>query len=177
MSGHERERGHVTWANDVEVTAVEGGDVFDAETLGRGDDRRIDRAEREIAIRGDELGHSQPVAGGHVIDGKGAAGEVSEEPDLRFDPEARGEQIRHLGDDQDRDDEGTRVRLEEIQARFVMGIVGIDVGVQRPRVDEQCRYRCASAARISSMRCETSLRPLRPALAAPSRRRPAPPTR
>ncbi len=63
------------------------------------------------------------------------------------------------------------MRLEKFECGAVMGIVGIDVGVQRPGVDDDRGYRATSAARISSMRSETSLRPLRPAPAAPSRRR------
>jgi hypothetical protein len=60
--------------------------------------------------------------------------------------------------------------LEQLEAGGVMGVVGVDVGVEGARVDDQ-RDRRLSARMISSMRSEMSLRPLRPAAFAPSRRR------
>jgi hypothetical protein len=51
------------------------------------------------------------------------------------------------------------MRLEQSQARLVVTVVGIDVGVQRTGVDDD-GYRAASARRISSMRSEMSSRPL-----------------
>jgi hypothetical protein len=55
-----------------------------------------------------------------------------------------------------------------------MAVVGVDVRVQGARVDDE-RYRPTSRARISSMRSETSSRPLAPAPAALSLRRPPTP--
>src|SRR5215218_245235 len=66
---------------------------------------------------------------------------------------------------------GPGLGLEQLARRFVVGVVGVDVRVERAGADEQRGYRRASAARISSMRSDTSLLPLRPAFAAPSRRR------
>jgi hypothetical protein len=73
-----------------------------------------------------------------------------------------------------RDDKRTFVRLEQCEARFVVAVVFIDVGVKRPGIDNQC-YRRASRRMISSMRRAVSRRPLRPAFAAMSRRRLPPP--
>ena len=61
--------------------------------------------------------------------------------------------------------------LEEFQRGRVVRVVGVDVGVERPCVDDERRYGPTSVARISSMRSETSLLPLRPLAAALSRRR------
>lgn len=47
-----------------------------------------------------------------------------------------------------------------------MAVVGIDVGIERSRINQK-GYGATSAARISSMRSEMSSRPLRPAAAAP----------
>ncbi len=58
---------------------------------------------------------------------------------------------------------------QELERFGVVAVVGIDVGVERSRVDEE-GYRATSAARISSMRSEMSSRPLRPAPAARRRR-------
>ena len=56
--------------------------------------------------------------------------------------------------------------LQQQVERFdVVPVVGINVGVERPCVDEE-GYRVTSAARISSIRLEMSSRPLRPAPAA-----------
>jgi hypothetical protein len=63
------------------------------------------------------------------------------------------------------------VGLEEIEAGLMMTFVGVDVGVQRPSVDQECDLP-SSSLRISSMRSATSDCPLRPAAAAPSRLRP-----
>ena len=60
--------------------------------------------------------------------------------------------------------------FEEFERGSVVGVVGIDVGVERAGVNDECAYRTTSAAKISSMRAEMSLRPLCPAPAAPSRR-------
>ncbi len=57
--------------------------------------------------------------------------------------------------------------LQELEACRVMQIIGIDVRVQRPRIDED-GYRAISDLRISSIRPEMSLAPLLPARAARS---------
>jgi hypothetical protein len=51
------------------------------------------------------------------------------------------------------------VGLQQLQASGVVGVVGVDVGVERPGVDDQ-RDGASSEARISSIRSETSLWPL-----------------
>jgi hypothetical protein len=45
--------------------------------------------------------------------------------------------------------------LEEFEALCVMIVVGVDVGIERPGVDEK-RYLFTSARRISSIRSEIS---------------------
>jgi hypothetical protein len=55
-----------------------------------------------------------------------------------------------------------------------VGVVGVDVGVEGPGVEDQ-RDGAISEARISSIRSETSLWPLRPLAAALRRRRPPAP--
>ena len=59
-----------------------------------------------------------------------------------------------------------------ILLNIVVGIVGVDVGVQGSCIDDNRRYSPTSADRISSMRSEISWRPLRPAAAAFRCRRP-----
>jgi hypothetical protein len=55
-------------------------------------------------------------------------------------------------------------------------VVGVDIGVQRSRIDEES-YGATSARRISSIRSEMSEWPLRPEAAAISRRFPIGPPR
>jgi hypothetical protein len=161
----------VVRANDSEVAVVDSRDVGDVQAFGCRDDRGIYGAQGQAAVSRDELGDTQPVAGCHWCDREGAAGEISEKPDFRFGPEACREQVDDFDDDQGRDDEWAGVCFEKLQCSIVMGVVGVYVGVQRSGVYDDRGYRATSAARISSMRSETSLRPLCPAPAAPKRRR------
>ena len=59
--------------------------------------------------------------------------------------------------------------LEEPQALGMVLVVGVDIGVQRPGIDEES-YDATSARRISSIRSEMSECPLRPEPAAMRRR-------
>ena len=99
-----------------------------------------------------------------------ARGEVAEESDFGLPAESRADQVGDFGDHEDRDDQRAGVAFEQVEACVVVRVVGVDVRVERPGVDDQCDD-CCSARKISSMRSETSLRPLRPAPAAPSLRR------
>lgn len=158
-------------AYDGEMAPIDRRDLGDAEAFGRGDDRRVDGAQRQVAVARDQLGDPQPVGDGDRLDGERATCEVAEKAHLGLCPEAGREQVDDLGDDQDRDDERAWVGLEQLECGSVVSIVGIDIGVERSGVDDERGYRATSAARISSMRSETSLRPLCPTPAAPNRRR------
>jgi hypothetical protein len=167
----------VLWSDDAEVPTLDRRHVREVESLRGRNNRGIDRPQRKVAICGHELGYAQPVAGEHRLDGERAGRQVAEETHFGLDPQARREQVHHLCDDERWDDERPWVGLEQLERRRVVCIVGVDVRVERPGVDDDPGYRSTSAARISSMRSETSETPLRPAFAAPSRRRPAGPTR
>lgn len=157
-------------AHHGEVATVEGGDLGDGESFGGGHDRSVDRAQRQVPVAGNQLCHAEPVGCDDGLDRERAGGQVPEEANLRTCPESGCEEVDHLGDDERRDDEGPCVGLEEVERGRVMRIVGVNVGVERPGVDDDRRYCPTSVARISSIRSETSRRPLRPAAAAPSRR-------
>ena len=149
---------------------------MDLQPFGGCDDRRIDRPERKIAVLGDQLGDAKPVRRRHWFGDEVAGRDVTKEADFGIHAEASAQQVGHLGDHEFRDQEGTCVRLEELQALGMVSIVRVDVGVQGPGVDDQ-RDPGTSAASISSIRSETSERPLWPAAAASSRRRPRLPPR
>jgi hypothetical protein len=56
-----------------------------------------------------------------------------------------------FGYDEEGDGEGGRVVLEDVQATFVVSVVGIEVRIERTCIDES-GYRPHSSRRISSMR-------------------------
>lgn len=70
------------------------------------------------------------------------------------------QQIDDLGHNEEWNDERTRVLFQQSKALIMVPVVGVDVGVQRPRVDQK-GYGFTSACRISSIRSETSGVPLR----------------
>jgi hypothetical protein len=161
-------------AHDAEVATVEGRHFGGVKPLRCRDHRGVDSAERQVAVLRDELCDADGVAGMERLDCKVASGEVAEEANLGLPAQPGCDQVGDLGDDERGDDEGARMGLEQLQAGGVVGVVGVDVGVEGPGVKDQ-RDGAISAARISSIRSETSLWPLRPLAAAPRRRRsPAP---
>lgn len=144
------------------------------EPLGRGDYRGIDGAERQIVVLGDELGDANWVFGVKWLDREATVGKVAEESNLGLPAQASSDQIGDLGDDEGGDDEWAGIGFQQLEAGGVMGVVGVDVGVEGTRVDDQ-RDGTVSEAMISSIRSEMSLCPLRPLAAAPNRRRPPAP--
>jgi hypothetical protein len=175
-SGQENEGFAVARADDREVPAVEGGDLLDVQAFCGGDDGGIDASEREVAVGAHQLCDPQPLVDRDWFGNEVAGGEVAEKSDLRVSAEPRTEQVDDLGDDELGDDERARVSLEELEAVVVVVVVGVDVRVEGPRVDDE-RYRTTSARRISSIRTETSPTPLWPAPAASRARRPRRPPR
>lgn len=156
-------------AHDREVSAVESRKLGDIEAFGGGDDRRIDRPERKISIFVHQLGDAQPIRYCHGFDAEFTSGQVTEETDLGICAEATSDEVDHLGYHQGRDDQWTWMPQEKVEGCVVMSVVGVDIGVERPGVDQD-RYLVTSAARSSSIRSEMSSRPLRPAPAARSLR-------
>jgi hypothetical protein len=160
--------------DDAEVAAVERRHFGGVKPFRCRDHRSVDGAEWQVAVFGDELGDADRVAGMQRLDREAATGEVAEEANLGLPAQPGCDQVGDLGDDERGDDEGARMGLEQLQAGGVVGVVGVDVGVKGPGVEDQ-RDGAISAARISSIRSETSLWPLRPLAAAPRRRRPPAP--
>lgn len=112
-----------------------------------------------------------------MIDDKGAVREVAQKPHFRFDTKTSAYEVSNLADHERRDDQWADVMREQAQTSFMVCVVSVDVRVKRSGIDDQRSYDRTSAARISSIRSDTSLRPLRPAFAAPSRRVFSPPVR
>lgn len=88
-------------------------------------------------------------------------------------PNPGPQQVSNLRNDELRNNQRTRMRLEQFQTLRMISVILVDVCVQMPSVYKE-RYRRASRLRISSIRRAVDLWPLRPAFAAISRR-PLPP--
>lgn len=117
------------------MTPVGGGDLCDAQALGGGDDRRVDRVERKVAVVAYELGDPKQVRGVDRLENQRPPGEIAEKANLRLPAEARGDQIGDLGDDKRGNDQRPWVSLEQLETAGVVGVVCVDVGVERTRVD------------------------------------------
>lgn len=113
-----------------------------------------------------KLRHAKPVTGRHRLDPELARGEIAEESHFGIGTQTRCDKIADLGDYKSGHHEDARMGEEQLKAGFVVPIIGIDVGVERPGINDQ-GYGATSLARISSTRSETSFFPLRPAAAAP----------
>lgn len=160
--------------DNAEVATIEGRDLGGVETLRGHDHRSVDGAEWQVVVLADEFRDADRITGEERLDREVAAGQIAEEADLGFPADTRADQIGDLRGHEGGDDERTGMRLQQLEAGGMMGVVGVDVGVERSGVDDQ-RDGAISEARISSIRSETSLCPLRPAPAAPRRRRPPAP--
>lgn len=160
--------------HDAEMAAVNGRDLGYIEPLRRGDDRRVNGSEGKIVVDGDELGDPDWILGIDRLENEVSAREIAQEAHLGLPAQAAADQIGDLGDDEGRDYQRTGVGLQQLQAGGMMSVLSVDVGVEGTSVEDQGDG-VISVRRISSMRSETSLRPLLPAPAAPRRRRcPAP---
>lgn len=142
--------------HNAEMTAVERCHFRGAKPLGHGDHGSVDCAQRQIAVLGYELSDADRVLCVQWLDEEVAGGQVAKEADLGLPSKAGPDQIGDLGDDQRGEDERSRMGLEQLQAGSVMSVIGIDVGVKGPGVEDQ-RDGAISEERISSIRSETSL--------------------
>lgn len=105
------------------MTTIERCELQHDQALGRRYDGSVDRPEREIAVGRDELGDPQPVRRGDGFGNEVPRREITDEAHLGIGSHTRSEQVRHLGDDQLRNDEWAGVRLEQPEALFVVGVV------------------------------------------------------
>lgn len=113
----------------------------------------------------DQLSDPEPVACGHRFNTEMTRGEITQEANLGGGTQSRADEIADLGDDQRRNHQRSWMGQQEVQAGCVVLVVGIDVGIEGTGIDDQGDG-TTSRANISSIRSETSRRPLRPAAAA-----------
>jgi hypothetical protein len=116
---------------------VERRDLNDSVPLSGSNNGRIDATERQVVVLGNQLRNPDQIGSMDRLDCDAAGGEVSEEPDFRLPAQSCGEQVYDLSNDKTRDQQGAGIRLEKFQTARMMSIVGVDVGVQGTRVDDQ----------------------------------------
>lgn len=121
---------------DREVPSIDGGELRDSQSFTGCDHGGVNRAEREVPIKRNQLGDSQPVRRRHRFGDQVAVGQVTEKSDLGVRAESGLEEVGDLGNDQQRYKERTRVFLQETEAGIVVLVVTVDVGIQRAGVDE-----------------------------------------
>jgi hypothetical protein len=124
------------------MPAIERRHFGSAKALGDSDDRRVDGAKGKVVVARDQLCDSQGVLGVDRLQAHLASREVSEESSLGLPAETTCDQVCSLGDYEGRDDQRAGVGLQQLEARLVMSIVTVHVGVEWPGVNDE-RYRPA----------------------------------
>jgi hypothetical protein len=119
------------------MSPVQCGDDTGVESFCQSDHRSVDGPERQITVPPYELRDPYPVARLNGHHQKVARREIAEKPNLGRPAETCIEQVGDFCDDELRDDERPRVSFEELETRFVMAIIRVDVGVERPRINDQ----------------------------------------
>jgi hypothetical protein len=149
------------WPDDREMPSIESGDRASVESLTSRDDRCIDGAERQVPVRRLQLRDPKPIGRPDWLGQQVASRKIAEEANFGLGPDSCPEQVRDLRDDQDWDQDRPWMVQEKSAAADVLDIVSVVGRVERSDVSDQ--RPASSDLRISSIRWETSLRPLRPA--------------
>ena len=121
--------------NYREIPPVEGHDRGDAEAFGGCNDRRVHRSERCVPIAVYEFRYAEPISGPHRFDCEIAGGQVSQETDFGFRPQAGAYEVSRFGYNEHRYDQRARMPTQKTQALLMAAVVGVYVRVERPCVD------------------------------------------
>lgn len=87
-------------------------------------------------VAGDKLGDAERVGRVEWFDRECARGEVAEESDFGLPAESCADQVGDFGDHEDRDDQRAGVALEQVEAGVVVRVVGVDIRIEWPCVDD-----------------------------------------
>jgi hypothetical protein len=132
----------VAWAYHGEVAAIECRDFGRAKALGGSDDRCVDGAKGKGVVVRDQLCDPQDVLGVDRLQAHLAGREVAEESGFGLPAETTCDQVCDLGNDEGRDDQGTGMSFQQLEASLVMSVVAVYIGVEWPGVNDE-RYRSA----------------------------------
>ncbi len=165
--GQQLERLDVQRLHDREVLAVEGRDLRDLQPLGERDDRRIDRAQGQIAVPPDQLHDPRPVLGIDRDRLQGAMTQVGEEVHLRGRTTAATDEVRDLCDDEHGHEDGSGMARQDLDAGPMVVIIRVEIRDQRPGIDDEAysspsrRFSSRISPKISSTLRDASPEPLR----------------
>jgi hypothetical protein len=103
--------------------------------VGEDDDRGVGETELEVAIALAQLACAPESAGVQRLHIE-HLGEVVEVGELGVDPESGEDQVVGFCGREGRDDELAVPALEQLDGRAVLGVAGVDGGVERAGVDD-----------------------------------------
>lgn len=105
----------MAWTDDGEVTAVDGRDLTDAQPFCCGHHGGVYGAKRQASVPRDKFSDTQPISCRYRLDGERTIGQVAEESHLSFGAQPGTQEADHLGDDECRDDQRTRMGPKKLQ--------------------------------------------------------------
>ncbi len=126
-------------SDNGEVASVKRRDCGYLEAFGESDDRGVDSSERQVAVSEDELRNPQPLGCSRRGQTERSRADIAEKPHLGRRSEPCSEEVRDLADREQRDDQGPGMGLEKVAANGVVPVVGVDIRVERPGVNDE-RY-------------------------------------
>ncbi len=119
------------------MSPVERGNLRDTEPFCGCDDRSVGGAEGKVSVLSNKFSDPHPVTCVDVFGEDVPCCQITEKSDFGICAQASADEIGDFGDDERRDDEGSRVSLEQVEASGVVAVVAIDVGVERTGIDDQ----------------------------------------
>ena len=116
-------------ANDRKMSSIQRRNGRGAQTLCCRHDRRIYGTKRKIVVCRDEFCDADPVGREDRFGEQVSCREIAQEPNFCRPAQSRFEKIGNFGHHELRNDERTFVRLEQREARLVIAVVFVDVGI------------------------------------------------
>jgi hypothetical protein len=142
-----RDLGIVSWSKTeqsvlvlphcAEVAEIQSQNLAGPPPLGHGKDRCIDEAQGEIPITGHELAASDHVSGRKVVEGEGAGDKAVYEIESRGGAKVPSQKVVGFGNHGQRDDNGSRVVLDNGLYRSVVPVPSVIEGIETTGLCDQ----------------------------------------
>jgi len=116
-------------ANDREVAPIQCRDSTHTKSLGECHYRCINGPQWKVVISADELCDAYPIACENRLGEQVSGGQITKESHLGRPAQTRFDEIRDFGDDELWHQQRTRVGFQKPQARLMVAVVLVDVGV------------------------------------------------
>jgi hypothetical protein len=136
-SGKNHKRSYVFRADNIEVPSIQCRDDIVPQPFGKGDDRRVDGSQGQIAVSGYELCDPYPIAWENRRRSKVSRGEIAKESRFCDPAKSSLDEIGNLSDDELRDEQWPGMRFKKLQTCVVVAIVLVHVSVKRAGIDDQ----------------------------------------